>query len=50
MLIGKCVRERVQVRCSVLVGSDLPHSFIDVRQKAASVKVPRLYDEPLEET
>ena len=36
-VIGK--RERVQVRCSVLVGSDLPHSLIDVRQNAASLKV-----------
>ena len=43
-------RERVQVRCSDLVGSDLPHLLIDVRQIAASVKVPGLCDEPLEES
>ena len=49
-VIGKRVRERVQVRCSVLVGSDLPHLLIDVRQTAASVKVPRLDDESLEES
>ena len=49
-IIGKRVRERVQVRCSVLVGSDLPHLLIDVRQNAASVKVPRLDDESLEES
>ena len=36
------VRERVQVRCSDLVGSDLPHLLIDVRQIAASVKVREL--------
>ena len=49
-VIGKRVRERVQVRSSVLVGCDLPHPLIDVRQKAASVKVPGLYGEPLEES
>ena len=43
-------RERVQVRCSDSVGSDLPHPLIDVRQIAASVKVRRLCDEPLEES
>ena len=43
-------RERVQVRCSDLVGSDLPHSVIDVRQIVASVKVRGLCDEPLEES
>ena len=48
--VGKRDRERVQIRCSDLVGSDLPHSLIDVRQNAASVKVPGLYDEPLEES
>ena len=37
---GKRDRERVQVRCSDLVGSDLPHTLIDVRQIAAPVKVP----------
>ena len=47
-VVGKRDRERVQVRCSDLVGSDLPHSLIDVRQIAASVKVPKLWDEPLE--
>ena len=47
---GKRDRERVQVRCSDWVGSDLPHLLIDVRQIAASVKVPGLFDEPLEES
>ena len=42
-------RGRVQVRCSDLVCSDLPHPLIDIRQNAASVKVPGLYDEQLEE-
>ena len=46
----KRVRERVQVRCSDLVGSDLPHPLIDVRQIAASVKVRGLCDELLEES
>ena len=45
----KRVRERVQVRCSVLVSSDLPHPLIDVRQVAASVKIRELCDELLEE-
>ena len=45
-VIGKRDRERVQVRCSDLVGSDLPHLLIDVRQIAASVKVPGLCHEP----
>ena len=45
----KRVRERVQVRCSDLVGSDLPNPLIDVRQIAASVIVPELCDELLEE-
>ena len=49
-VVGKLDRERVHVRCSNLVGSDLPHLLIDVRQNAASVKVPRLCDEPLEES
>ena len=44
----KRVRERVQVRYSDLVGSDLPHTLIDVRQIAASVKVRELCDELLE--
>ena len=48
--VGKRDRERVQIRCSGLVGSDLPRSLIDVRQHASSVKVPGLYDEPLEES
>ena len=47
---GKRDRELVQVRCSDLVGSDLPHPLIDVRQIAASVKVPGLCDVPLEES
>ena len=34
----------------ILVGSDLPHLLIDIRQNAASVKVPGLYDEPLDES
>ena len=33
----KRVRERVQVRCSDLVSSDLLHTLIDVRQISASV-------------
>ena len=45
----KRVRERVQVRCSDLVGSDLPPPLIDVRQIAASVKVRELCDVLLEE-
>ena len=45
----KCDRDRVQVRCSDLVGSDLPHPLIDVRQIAASVKVRELCVELLEE-
>ena len=47
-VVGKRDREGVQVRRSDLAGSDLPHTLIDVRQNAASVKVPRLCDEPLE--
>ena len=46
---GKRYHERVQVRCSDMAGSDLPHALIDVRQISASVKVPGLCDEPLEE-
>ena len=46
----KRVRERIQVRCSDLVGSDLPHPLIDVRQIAASIKVRELCDELLEES
>ena len=33
-----------------LVDSDLPRPLINVRQNAASVKVPELHDEPLEES
>ena len=47
---GKRVRERDGVRCTILVGSDLPHSLVDVRQNAASVKDPVLDDEQLEES
>ena len=47
---GKRDRERVQVRCTDLVGSDLPAPLVEVRQIAASVKVPGLCDEPLEES
>ena len=43
-------RERDGDRCSDLVGSDLPHPLIDVRQIAAFVKVPELCDELLEES
>ena len=45
----KRVREHVRVRCSDLVGSDPLHPLIDVRQIAASVIVPELCDEPLED-
>ena len=45
---GKRVHERDGVRCSVLVGSDLPHPLIDVRQNSASVIDPVLVDEQLE--
>ena len=44
----KRVRKRVQLRCSDLVSSDLPHLLIDVRQIAASVNVRELCDELLE--
>ena len=47
-VVGKRDRERVQVSCSDLVGSDLPHPLIDVGQIAASVKVRGFCDEPLE--
>ena len=46
----KRVRERVPVRCSSLVGSDLLPPVIDVRQIAVSVKVEELCDELLEES
>ena len=39
-VVGKRDLERVQIRCSDLVGSDLPLSLIDVPQHAASVKFP----------
>ena len=45
----KRVRERVHVRCSDLVDSDLPHPLIYVRQIDASVKVRELCDVLLEE-
>ena len=35
------VRERVQVRCSDLVGSDLPHPLIEVRQNCCICQSPR---------
>ena len=44
----KRVRERVQVRYSDLMGINLPHSLINVRQIAASFKVRELCDELLE--
>ena len=50
MSTGKRVHERDGVSCSVLVGSDLPHSLIDVRQNSASVIDPVLVDEQLEES
>ena len=40
-VVGKRDRERVQIKCSDLVGSDLPHPLTDVRQNAASVKALR---------
>ena len=49
-VVGKRDRERVQIRCSDLVGSDLPHLVIDVRQNAASLRVPGLCNEPLQES
>ena len=48
-VVRKRDRERVHVRCSDLLGSDLPDPLIDVRQIAASVKVQELCDELLEE-
>ena len=48
MVVGKRDQERVPVRCSDSVDSDLPHPLIDVRQIAASVKVPGLCNELLE--
>ena len=44
------VIENVFQSDAVIWGSDLPHSLIDVRQITALVKVPRLCDEPLEES
>ena len=49
LVVGKRDCERVQVRCGDLVGSDLHHLLIDVRQIAASVKVRELCEELLEE-
>ena len=43
-------RDRVEVRCCDVVGSDLPHTLIDVRQLAASVKVRERCDEPLKKS
>ena len=43
-------RERVQVRYSDLVGSNLPHLLIYLCVIDASVKVPGLCDDPLEES
>ena len=48
MLSGNVIVNVFKSDSSDLVGSDLPHLLIDVRQNAASVKVPELYDEPLE--
>ena len=50
MLVGNVlVNVFTQVACSDLVGSDLLHLLIDVRQIAASVIVQELCDELLEE-
>ena len=46
----KRVHERDGVRCRVLVGSDLPHTRVDVRQNSASAIDPVLVDEQLEES
>ena len=40
-VVGKRDRGRVQVTCNDLVGSDLLHFLIVVRQNAASVKSPK---------
>ena len=40
-VVGKRDRERVQARCSDLVGSDLLHPLIDVRQFACICQSPR---------
>ena len=50
MLLGNVMVNVFQVRCSDLVGSDFSHPLTDVRQIAASVKVPGVYDAPLEES
>ena len=45
---GKRVHEGDGVRCSVLVGSDVPHPLVDVRQNSVSDIDPVLVDEQLE--
>ena len=50
MLSGNVIVNVFKSDAVNLVGSDLPHTLIDVRQNNASVKVPRLCDEPLEES
>ena len=47
---GKRDRERDGVRCSVLVGDDIPHPLIVARQNTATVTDPVLDDEQLEES
>ena len=50
-VVGKRDRERVQVRCSDLVCSDLPHPLFDVRQNTAICHRPSdSDDEQLEES
>ena len=49
-VIGKRVRERVQVRSSVLVGSDLPHPSSMFDRKLHLSKSQGSYGEPLEES
>ena len=49
MSTGNVFMNVIGFRCSVLVGSDLPHSLIDVRQNSASVRDAVLVDEQLEE-
>lgn len=50
MMMWKRDRERDGVRCSVLVGDDIPHLLIVVRQNTATVTDPVLDDEQLEES
>ena len=40
-VVGTRDRERVQVRCSDLVGSDLPHPLIDLRQNCCICQSPK---------